>query len=156
MCLKQIMQDGDAAQEEDEEFNVNLSEFGRLINNMMFHGHHDFAGDIAMRVNIPYIKAKRFKRGGVLKLNISEKDEHLAQFDKLEIRKANKMDFDINNDNIVVYEKKEAADRLYNMDYAGIAPPLHIKDFPVSLMIFEPANQDEITHEYTTIEEEQE
>ena len=149
------MQDGDAAQEEDEEFNVNLSEFGRLINNMMFQGHHDFAGDIAMRVSIPYIKAKRFKRGGVLKLNISENDEHLAQFNKLEIRKANKMDFDINNDNIVVYQKKEAADRLYNMDYAGIATPLHIKDFPVSLMIFQPANQDKITHKYTTIEEEQ-
>jgi hypothetical protein len=150
------MQDGDATQEEDEEFNVNLSEFGRLINNIVFAGHYDFEGEIAMRVNIPHIKAKRFKRRGVLKLNISDNDEYLDEFDKLEIRKTNEMGFDIKKNKIVAYLKQESADSLYNMEFTGVAPPLHIKDFPVSLMIFEPANQDEITHEYTTIEEEQE
>jgi hypothetical protein len=146
-------QEPETDEEQTEEPEIRLSDAGKLMENMMFQGQYTIIGDIGLEMRIPFIEAKRFKRKSVLKFDIPSDDEHLGEFDKVEIKKSDEFDIDIKSDKVVLYVKQRQANLLYRLRTTGLPAICHNSDFPASIILFEPANQHEVTYEYSIIEE---
>jgi hypothetical protein len=146
-------QESETDKEQSEEAEIRLSDAGKLMENMIFQGQYTVIGDIGLEMNIPYFEAKRFRRKGVMKFDIPSDDEHLNEFDRLEIRKSDGFDINRKSDKAVIYVNQKEADKLHNFRTTGIPAICHDSGFPVSIILLEPANQQQVTYKYTIIEE---
>jgi len=143
----------ETGEEQSEELEIQLSDATKFIQNIIFQGQYSFAGDIGLEMGIPYIKAKRFKRKGVLEFDIPSDDEHLSEFDKVEIKKSDGFNIDKKSDKVIMYIRQKEVNKLYRLRITGLTTIFHNSDFPASIIILKPANQNEVTYKYSVIEE---